>query len=214
MEESLGPERRCSKETENRMKYLGLVLVACALLLTACEKPPQSEIDAATAAFDTASHSADVFTYAPDSLRAAQEKLQSLRAELETQAKKRSMGRRYGTAVELARQTEAAARKAVSDAARGKERVRNDAETLIENVTGAIPVFESKVWSAKRVRGIKLDPEILLAAEDARVAVADAEKDLVSGAFAAARAKALTIQDALADTESRISEAVRLSKKR
>jgi hypothetical protein len=196
------------------MKILGLFLAACALMLAGCENPPQTEIDGAIKAFESASRSPDVFTYAPDSLRAAQEKLQALRAEVDLQARKGALGRRYAAARSLAADTLAAAQKAVTDAARAKEQTRNDAAGLIETVTGSIPSVETKLWGARRVKGIRLDQEILSAADNARAALADAQKDFTAGAFAAARAKAQTIQEALADTESRISEAVRLSKKR
>jgi hypothetical protein len=196
------------------MKYLGLFLAACVLLLTACDKPPQAEIDAATKAFQDASHTPDVLTYAPDSLRAAQEKLEALNTELDSQAKKGPLGRRYAQAGALAQEARAAAEQAVADGAHAKEQAKADAASLLENLSGAIPTFETKLWSAKRVRGIKLDQEILGAAEGARAAVADAQKDYIAGSFAAARAKALTVQEALEDTESRITEAVRLSRKR
>ena len=58
------------------MKIARLFAVAALLaLLGACAHPPQAEIDAARAALDAASRNADVITYAPDSLRRAQEKM-------------------------------------------------------------------------------------------------------------------------------------------
>ncbi len=195
------------------MKYLGLFLAAC-LLLTSCDKPPQAEIDTAGKALETASRTSDVLIYAPDSLRTAQEKMEALRSELDTQGRKGQLARSYTQARSLALDTRAAAEKAVADATRAKERAKADVALLLESLSGAIPTFETKLWSARRVRGIKLDRGILGAAEGARAAVADAEKDYVAGSFAAARAKALTVQGALEDSQSRISEAVRLSKKR
>ncbi len=195
------------------MKYLGLFLAA-SLFLASCDNPPQAEIDTAAKALEAASHSVDVLIYAPDSLRAAQEKLEALRAELDTQARKGQLGRNYTQARALASDTRAAAEKAVRDAAQSKEHAKADVASLLESLSGAIPTFETKLWTARRVRGIKLDRDVLGAAEGAREAVADAQKDYVAGAFAAARAKALTAQEALEDSESRISEAVRLSKRR
>jgi hypothetical protein len=194
------------------MKYIGPFLVATVILLTACEKPPQAEIDAAMKAFDNSAKNPDVITYAPDSLRAAQEKLADLQAKLDAQGKKYALARRYETARSLAVEAKAAAEKALTDANRTKELARADAMTLIDGFPAAIAEFERNLWVAKRVRGIRLDPDILTLSDDTRAAAVDAEKDIASGAYAAAKAKAITIQQRLTEGESTITEAVRIAK--
>ncbi len=196
------------------MKYLGLLLASAMLALVSCEKPPQPEIDAAAMAFQASAKDPDVITYAPDSLRAAQEKRDTLQAELDAQAKRGVLMRRYDAAKTLAAEAKAMAEQAATDAARAKLQSRTDAEALIAGFAAAIPAFEGKVWAARRVRGVKLDPDILSMAEATRTALADAQNDLASGAFAAAKAKALTIQEKLADGESRINEAIMVAKGR
>jgi len=58
------------------MKLLRSIMVLAAVLcIASCAHPPQAEIDAAQAAMDAAAKNADVVTYAPDSLRVAQEKI-------------------------------------------------------------------------------------------------------------------------------------------
>jgi hypothetical protein len=197
-----------------RMRLFGVLAVAAILLLSSCEKAPQEQIDAATHAYEASSKDPDVLTYAPDSLRIAQEKLSDLRAEIDVQSKKSGLMRRYEASKNLAEEARLAAENATRDAAKAKEQARVDATALLDEFADSIPAFESKLWAARRVRGIKLDPDIPTLASDARIAAADARKDLDAGAFAAAKAKASTIREKLSDGEDRIAEAVRLAKGR
>jgi hypothetical protein len=196
------------------MKYRGLLLAVAVLSIGACEKPPQAEIDSAAKAYESCAINPDVLTYAPDSLRNAQATLAALRAEVEVQAKKGSLSRRYETAKSLAREAKAAAESAIREAAKSKEQAKSDATVLLEGFTVSISELETKVWAAKRIRGIKLDAELSSLAQSARAAVEDAGRDLEAGLYAAAKAKALTIQENLADGEARVSEAVRLARGR
>ena len=199
------------------MKTLRLLLLLTATLgIAACAKPPQADIDAAGAAVRTAAESLDVLTYAPDSLRDAQEKMDALNSELAAQQKKSPLGRSYDAVRTLAREAVAAAQKAQADAETSKQQVAKDAASLIEKVGAEIPDFESKVWTAKRVRGIRLDAisPLALVADQARLALDDARKDLDSGAFAAARAKAMAVGDWLSQGEETITEQTRVAKNR
>jgi len=199
------------------MKHLRLIFVtAAAIAVLACAKPPQAEIDAARAAIQTASDSADILTYAPDSLREAQDKMDQLTAELAAQQKKPSVSRNYEMARGLCREVVATSRQAAVDAETAKQQVAKDAAALIEKISGEIPDFESKVWTAKRVRGIRLDAitPLALVADQARLALDDARKDLDAGAFAAAKAKAMAVEDWLSQGEETISEQTRVAKNR
>jgi predicted kinase len=199
---------------EQTMKRVGILLAVAMIALGSCQKPPQEAINAARAVYETAAGNPDTLTYAPDSLRAAQEKLSALSAELDVQSKKGSLLRAYDQTTKLAHDAQSAANKAISDAALAKEQARAEAESLFTALDASIPEFETKVWAAKRVRGIKLDQDIPTLAQDARTAIADARTDYDAGSFAAAKAKALTIQERLKDGEARINEATRLAKKR
>jgi hypothetical protein len=199
------------------MKNLRLLLLLAATLgIAACAKPRQADIDAAGAAVRTAAENLDVLTYAPDSLRDAQEKMDALNSELSAQQKKSSLGRSYDAVRTLAREAVAAAEKAQADAETSKQQVAKDAASLIEKVGAEIPDFESKVWTAKRVRGIRLDAisPLGLVADQASLALDDARKDLDSGAFAAARAKAMAVGDWLSQGEETITEQTRVAKNR
>ncbi len=206
------PKLRHLREIEVLMKHRWLILAASVLLLFACEKPPQDLVDDAIKAVETSAKNPDVITYAPDSLRAAQEKLDALKDEMDAQAKKNALLRRYETTQELAGEVKAAAELSLTDAIQAKELVKAETSALLEGFPDSILDYERALWAAKRVRGIKLEQDILTLADDSRTDVADAQKDFNDGSYAAAKAKALTIQQRLSDGASRISEAERIAK--
>lgn len=185
-------------------------------VLAACAEPPQAEIDAARAALDAASRNSDVVTYAPDALRSAQEKMNALNAEIALQAKRSALSRSYDDAASLAREAAALAARAGGDAVAAKQQVASDAAGLVEEVTEAIPGFESKVWAARRVPRIKLDiiAPLQLVPDQARAAVDDARKDIASGAFAAAKARLMAAKDQLSSSEETITEQTRIARSR
>jgi hypothetical protein len=191
---------------------------AAALLtiLAGCAKPPQAEIDAARAALDAASRSEDIVTYAPDALRRAQEKMNALEAELALQARRSAFSRRFDAAASLAQETAALATQAGTQAAADKQQVAADAAALIDEVSAAIPSFESKVWAARRVPRIKMDiiAPLQQVPDQARNAVDDARKDIASGAFAAARARLMAAKDQLSSSEETITEQTRIARSR
>ena len=157
----------------------------------------------------------DVVTYAPDSLRAAQEKLAGLRAEMEAQENKSSLTRNYDLTARLAGQAAEAAAKSVEDAVAAKRQVRDEAAALLSSMSETILEFDRKIYAARRVRGITLDFAALTrTSQQIRVDLGDAQKDFDAGAFAAAHAKAMALQVHISSAEETISEAMLLAKKR
>jgi hypothetical protein len=193
-----------------------LIVPAVLLLAVSCAKPPQAEIDAAHAALEAASKSADVVTYAPDSLRDAQEKGTELDGELSAQAHRSAISRSYDKAKTLAVSCAEAARKAVTDAATAKAQVALDASTLVEELAAAIPTVESKVWAARRVPRIRQEAIGPLAQvpEIARRTLEEANHDIGAGSFATAKAKLLAVKDRLASCEEVIAEQTRIARSR
>ena len=199
------------------MRYMRpLVFFVTLICIASCAKPPQEEIDASKAALDAAAKNPDVVTYAPDSLRVAQEKMAALDGEISKQAKRTALSRNYDLTTSLALEAAADARKATADAAATKEQVARDASSLVEEVTTAIPAFESKVWAARRVPRIKMDfiAPLALLPSQARATLADAQKDIDGGAFATAKAKLMAVKDLLSSSEETITEQTRIAKSR
>ncbi len=191
-------------------------LFALLASLVSCAHPPQAEIAAARAALDAASRSADVVTYAPDALRRAQEKMDALDAEIAAQARRAVVSRNYDSARTLAREADGLATQASSDAVTTKQQVAKDAVGLADEMTAAIPAFESKVWAARRVPRIKLDVIMPLqfVPNQARAAVDEARRDIASGSFAAAKARLVTVRDQLSSCEETITEQTRIARSR
>jgi hypothetical protein len=196
------------------MRSLATGTLLC--VLAACVHPPQAEIDAAGAAIVAASRNPDVITYAPDALRLAQERMSALNNEVASQAKRSPLSRNYEAAGALAKETAALADLAAKDAVVSKVQVATDAAGLVEELTAAIPGFESKVWVAKRVPRIKLDiiGPLQLVPNQARTAVDDARKDIASGAFAAAKARLMAAKDELSASQEIITEQTRIARGR
>jgi hypothetical protein len=185
-------------------------------MLAACAKPPQAEIDAARAALQTVSLSADVITYAPDALRRAQEKMNALDEELALQARRSALSRTYDAAAALARDAAALAVEAGTTARADKQQVADEAAVLIDEVAAAIPGFQSRVWAAKRVPRIRMDiiSPLQLVPDQARAAVDDARRDMAAGAFAAARARLMAAKDKLSSGLETITEQTRIARGR
>jgi hypothetical protein len=185
-------------------------------MFAACAKPPQAEIDAARAALETASRSADVITYAPDALRKAQEKMNALDEELALQARRSAFSRTYDAAAVLARDAAALAVEAGTTATADKQQVANEAAALMDEVAAAIPGFESKVWAARRVPRIRMDiiSPLQLVPDQARTAIDDARKDMTAGAFAAAKARLMAAKDQISSSLETITEQTRIARSR
>jgi len=184
------------------MRYAKVFLpIVLALLVGACAKPPQADIDAARTAVAGAEKNADIVAYAPETLKSAQDKLAQMETEL--------TAKHYDKVKALALDAKATAGTAANDAVRGKEKAQADATALIAALKQALPDASRKLSNAKRVRGIKLDfAGLTKQLSDAQAAVADADKDLADGNFASALQKATAVQAQLSDGEKAIADAV------
>jgi hypothetical protein len=207
----------CPKGNPEAMRIArAFAAVALLSVLAACAQPPQVDIDAARAALGAASRNSDVVTYAPDALRSAQEEMNALDAEIALQARRSALSRNYDSVAALARETADLAARAGTAAAAAKQQVASDAAGLVEEITAAIPGFESKVWAARRVPRIRLDiiMPLQIVPDQARTAVDDARKDIASGAFAAAKARLMAAKDQLSSSEETITEQTRIARSR
>ncbi len=218
---SIGSPERNSLIMTRKMSLLltaarSLAVAALLFALAACAHPPQAAVDAARAALETASRNPDVVTYAPDALRGAQDKMGVLEAELARQSRRSALTRNYDVSAALAQEAADLAASAAAAADTAKKQVASDAAALVDEVTAAIPTFESKVWRARGVRGIKLDviAPLALVPNQARAAVDEARRDIASGAFASAKARLMAAKDQLSASEETITEQIRIARSR
>jgi hypothetical protein len=190
------------------MKSLKVLFpVMLALVVAACARPPQADIDAARAAVASAARNADILAYAPDTLKSAQDKLAQMETEL--------TAKHYDKVKSLALDAKATAGTAANDAATNKTKAQADATALIAALKQALPDAARRLAAAKRVRGIKLDFAALTTQlGNAQVAVADADTDLANGNFASALQKATAVQAQLTDGEKAIADAIQVATSR
>jgi hypothetical protein len=190
------------------MKYAKVFIpILLVLLVGACAKPPQADIDAARSAVVDAAKNADIIAYAPDTLKSAQDKLAQMETELSA--------KHYDKVKALALDAKATAGTAANDAAKGKEKAQADATALIAALKQALPDASKKLAAAKKVKGIKLDfAGLTKQLSDAQTAVADADKDLSDGNFASALQKATAVQAQLSDGEKAVGDAVQAAANR
>ncbi len=184
------------------MKYAKVLLpIALALIVGACAKPPQADIDAARTAVAGAAKNADIVAYAPDTLKSAQDKLAQMETEL--------TAKHYDKVKALALDATATAGTAANDAAKGKEKAQADATALIAALKQALPDASKKLAAAKKVKGIKLDfAGLTKQLADAQAALADADNDLANGNFASALQKATAVQAQLSEGGKMVADAV------
>jgi hypothetical protein len=189
------------------MKMRVFVAAALVLIIASCAKPPVAEIEAAKAAVAKAAQNVDIVTYAPDTLKDAQNKLAQMQTELNA--------KRYDRTKSLALDAAAAAEKASSDASAYKERIKSDASSLLDSIKKAMTDAEKTVASAKKVRGMKLSFTVIdKGIQDAKAAMAQAVADFGSGNYLQAKSGAADVQAKIADIVKTVSDAVQKTAKK
>jgi hypothetical protein len=190
------------------MKYARIIFpIVLALIVGACARPPQADIDAARKAVADAGKNSDIAAYAPETLKSAQDKLAQMESEL--------AAKHYDKVKSLALDAKAVAASAASEAVRGREKAKADATALIAALTQAIPETAKKLAAAAKARAVKLDfAGLTKQLTAARAAVAEADKDAADGNFAVALQKATVVQAQLSDAERAIADAVQAAGKK
>ena len=193
------------------LKVLVPLLVLAAL--AACTKPPEAEVSAAQTALDTAVANPDVNAYASGELQAARDRLAQLQAELDAQAAKGALSRKYDTAKNMALEAQAAAEGLAAQAAAAKEQTKAEAMTLLNDLRISVPEAEQGLAQARRVRGVSLDFKSLTASlAQAKTEVAAAEDAYKNGDYATARATAAAVKGSLTQGQQVVADAVAAAK--
>ena len=195
-----------------RLTVSALLLLA---FFAACAQPPREAIDAAQAAVEAVRRDPDVALYAPDALRAAEERLAEVLAEAAAQERRPALVRKYERTEELAAVVRQASETARREAAAAKELAGVEAASLIESAAAALSAIELKAGQARRLRGIKLDMTAVIASiVEVRAMLDDARADLASLAYASSRAKAAAAGARISSLDGVISEAMLLARKK
>ncbi len=124
------------------------VLVALLAALAGCSEPPIVEEKAAEEAIVQARDLAEI--YAPDELAAAFKTFDEGKLQIEAQAARSEMGRRYSKAKQLMIEAKAAAERAAQAARQNQESARQDAEAKLAQVETGIEEAREALGSARR----------------------------------------------------------------
>jgi chromosome segregation ATPase len=144
--------------------FVGVVLLAAAVLAVGCAKPPQQEIDAAKAVL-TGAEQAEAPKYAADAWDKAQQAMNATNAELEAQAAKFALFRSYTKAKQLTAEAQNAANAAKDAAVAGKEKAKNEARAAIDAAKSAIDGVKESMATLEKCRrkpkDLKKDMEMM-----------------------------------------------------
>jgi len=178
------------------------LLLGLTFLFAGCSSAPTAEIDAAKAAIKNA-QTEEIRTYAPDSLKAAEDGLSKALAEVQTQDAKFSLSRDYKQAAALLKSAKDLAEKANEDALAGKAKAKADAEATIAALPQALDDAKKALAKAPRGKDTKADLEAMqndlkLAQEElagANAAMAEAKYSDALAKANSAKTKATAIID-------------------
>lgn len=141
---------------------LATALIATTLLVTACAKPPQEALTAAQTAIEQAK-TAEAEKYASDLFRAASDSLAAANQEIQTQASKFALFRKYDRAAALLAAAQSTAAKASQDAVVNKEAAKNAANEALTMATAAVDSAKTMLAKAPVGKDNKADVEMMKA---------------------------------------------------
>jgi len=169
-------------------KLMVLFSVIALVLLAACGSVPQEQIDAANAAI-TAAKEAGAELYAPDSLKAVQDKEAALNTELSAQ--EGNFFKSYDLATQLATELKTLAETAKADAVAGKEKAKADAEAAVTAADAAITAAREALKTAPKGKGSEADLAAMTGDVDAAAQALEAVKaDITAEKYLDAKTKA------------------------
>jgi len=178
-----------------RLSLLLAICVAASLSFSGCSSAPTEEINATRTAV-TAAQTDDVRTYAPESLKAAEDTLAQATGEVQTQDAKFGLTRDYNAASELLKQAKDEAEKAQADAQANKAKTKTEAEVLISGLATQLDDAKKALATAPKGKDTRAELEALqndlASAEDAASA---ASTSMTEEKYADALGQAKTAQE-------------------
>ncbi|MDR0877485.1 MAG: DUF4398 domain-containing protein [Treponema sp.] len=175
-------------------------LIAVALVLGACAKPPTEEMNNAAAAVTRAENDADAVTYAGSTLSRARDALSRMQTEADS--------KRYDAAKTYAAEAIAAADKAIADGRSGAARARDEAAALVDSLRPAIAETEQTIRSAQTRGNVQVDFTAVNQDFDAARRTADqAAISLAGNNYQDALDKGRSARAGLSDINARLTSA-------
>jgi hypothetical protein len=137
-----------------------LLVLGFGLLLAGCASAPTEEINATKAAIASI-QAGDVRTYAPESLKAAEDELNKALAEIQAQDGKFAMTRDYKQASTMLKSAKDLVEKAKSDAQVAMTKAKADAEAAIASLPPMIEEAKKALAKAPKGKDTKADLEAM-----------------------------------------------------
>jgi vacuolar-type H+-ATPase subunit D/Vma8 len=182
-----------------KLKYI-FCICAVLLLIMACAKPPEAEMQSAREAVYRAENDPDAVQYGYSSLARARSALSSMQAEADS--------KRYDAAKTHAAEAIAAAEKAIADGKSGAANVKNEAASVIAGLKGEIEETSRNVNGA-RYSLLDLDYDALdRSIVNAYNTSDQAEVDYASSRYQDAINKAMDVRSNLSNINNMVANAV------
>jgi hypothetical protein len=140
--------------------WLILPVIALSFIMAGCKSAPKEEINATTSAIESI-ETADVHTYAPDSLKAAQDEMDKALAEVKAQDDKFALTRDYKQSVALLKSAREMAEKAGQEAVENKAKAKADAEIAIAELPAVLKEASDMLAKAPKGKDTKADIEAM-----------------------------------------------------
>jgi len=171
------------------------MMLCLVVLLASCASVPQVDIDAAKAAVQAAKD-AQADKYAAAALQSADDLINQINAEVETQNAKFALFRNYDKVKELVNQAKTAGEKAKADAIAGKEAAKKDAEASLAAAQAAITAAKEILPKAPKGKDTKAEIEAMTAdVAGLDTAVTDVQSQISKEEYLDAAAKAKSIKE-------------------
>jgi len=181
------------------------ILIAVAVLVLGCAKPPLEEMDRAREAVFKAENDANAVQYAQGTLARARDALRRMQMDADS--------KNYEGAKTNAAEAIAAAERAISDGIAGAQRAGSEADTLISGLRLEIEETTRNVASA-RYSNMALDYNALdRAIVNAHNTTDQAEVDQLMGRTQDALEKARVVRADLSDINQKVANAATARKK-
>jgi hypothetical protein len=186
-----------------------LALVALPLLW-GCSKPPEAEMQKATASMQAA-RAAEAEQYAPQALTTAQDTLNAAMSLKQEQDSKFALFRSYGKAKAMYMRADVLAQKAATDAAAEKEKVKAQVTEMLTKARTDIDDAKAQVDKAPKGKGAEDKAAIEMMKNQItsiNAAYDEANSDFQNGKYLTARTKLEQIETQVQGVVGQVQEAI------
>ncbi|MBI3450736.1 MAG: hypothetical protein HY049_17715 [Acidobacteria bacterium] len=181
-------------------------VVALALLVVGCAKPPVEEQNSAKQALDNARTIAE--KWAPNEWRSAQQAFDDSNKEIETQNNRFALMRNYDKAKQMLGDAKNAADRAKQAGIDNKEAAKKEAEAKLGEAEAAITAARAALDAAPKTKDTKADLELFKSDLDGlNTSIGDAKNMMGQEAYKEVSAKADTVKNQANDIKAKLDEA-------